>query len=352
MEHSRVAYKRLNVTTDDVQEGSKKSRKCTKRSLWKVTAIVVTFLTILLMVFANVGYPFSKQFYTSSTMAADVNDHQNKSGYNMRKGHIHYKHTKRRLPQCIIIGVRKAGTRALLRFMNLHPGIQIAGAEIHFFDIDDNYSLSYDWYRKKMPYSFSDQITVEKTPAYFVEDAVPERVYEMNSSIKLILIVREPTERAISDYAQIHEKKMLRNIAHETFEELVITPDTGEVNQRNVIVSRSLYHRPLDRWLKYFPLEQIHIVDGDVLVQTPWIEVSKVETFLHLEHKITKEYFYYNKTRGFYCIKQEVRNNCLNQSKGRKHPAVDPDVVKKLHEFYRPHNEKFFRRISRRFDWP
>ena len=38
---------------------------------------------------------------------------------------IRIKGTKRRLPQCIIIGARKCGTRALLEFLNLHPQIQI-----------------------------------------------------------------------------------------------------------------------------------------------------------------------------------------------------------------------------------
>ncbi len=41
-----------------------------------------------------------------------------------------YKHTKRRLPQAIIIGVRKAGTRALLTFMNMHPQVQVAKNEV------------------------------------------------------------------------------------------------------------------------------------------------------------------------------------------------------------------------------
>ncbi len=41
-----------------------------------------------------------------------------------------YKHTKRRLPHAIIIGARKAGTRALLTFMNMHPQVQVAKNEV------------------------------------------------------------------------------------------------------------------------------------------------------------------------------------------------------------------------------
>jgi hypothetical protein len=41
-----------------------------------------------------------------------------------------------------------------------------------------------------------------KSPAYFIVDGVPERVYAMNRTIKLILIVRNPTTRTLSDYTQ------------------------------------------------------------------------------------------------------------------------------------------------------
>jgi len=47
------------------------------------------------------------------------------------------------------------------------------------------------------------QITLEKTPAYFVEDEVAARVYGMNSSVRLLVTFRDPIERAISDYLQV-----------------------------------------------------------------------------------------------------------------------------------------------------
>jgi len=47
------------------------------------------------------------------------------------------------------------------------------------------------------------QITLEKTPAYFVEDEVAGRVYGMNSSIRMLVTFRDPIERAISDYLQV-----------------------------------------------------------------------------------------------------------------------------------------------------
>lgn len=50
----------------------------------------------------------------------------------------------------------------------LHPRIQKAAGEVHFFDRDENYWKGLEWYRKKMPHSFRGQITIEKSPSYFV----------------------------------------------------------------------------------------------------------------------------------------------------------------------------------------
>ena len=51
----------------------------------------------------------------------------------------------KKLPQAIIIGVKKGGTRALLEFLRVHPDIRAVGAEPHFFD--RNYENGLDWYR-------------------------------------------------------------------------------------------------------------------------------------------------------------------------------------------------------------
>ena len=51
----------------------------------------------------------------------------------------------RRLPHCIIAGVRKAGTAALRDYLNIHPDIVISGGEKHFFDSSKNYKKGKLW---------------------------------------------------------------------------------------------------------------------------------------------------------------------------------------------------------------
>uniref|UniRef100_A0A671RAS7 Sulfotransferase n=1 Tax=Sinocyclocheilus anshuiensis TaxID=1608454 RepID=A0A671RAS7_9TELE len=96
----------------------------------------------------------------------------------------------KKLPQAIIIGVKKGGTRALLEFLRLHPDIRAVGAEPHFFD--RNYEKGLEWYRELMPKTEEGQLTMEKTPSYFVTKEVPGRIHAMSKDTKLIVVVRDP----------------------------------------------------------------------------------------------------------------------------------------------------------------
>ncbi|CAL1274003.1 unnamed protein product [Larinioides sclopetarius] len=264
---------------------------------------------------------------------------------------LRFPRTKRRLPQCIIIGARKCGTRALLEFLNLHPMIQKATEEIHFFDDDEKYALGLDWYRRRMPYSFPGQITVEKSPAYFITPSVPERIRKMNPSVKLLLIVRDPVTRLISDYAQLASNKARKERSLASFEDLVLTAD-GSVNLGYKAVRIGMYSLFFPRWLRTFPREQIHIVDGDNLIVDPFHEIQKIEDFLGLGHRVMKKNFYYNETKGFFCVRNATADKCLNDSKGRKHPNVSSEVIRTLRVFYGPHNQHFFKQAGVTFNWP
>lgn len=60
--------------------------------------------------------------------------------------------------------------------------------------------------RSMMPKALDGQIVMEKTPRYFVTAETPARVHAMSHDVKLIVVVRDPVTRAISDYTQIISK--------------------------------------------------------------------------------------------------------------------------------------------------
>ncbi|XP_076122862.1 heparan sulfate glucosamine 3-O-sulfotransferase 3B1-like [Alosa pseudoharengus] len=258
----------------------------------------------------------------------------------------------RRLPQALIIGVKKGGTRALLEFLRLHPDVRAAGSEPHFFD--RHYDRGLDWYMSLMPKALEGQIVMEKTPRYFVSVDSPARVHAMSHKVKLIIVVRDPITRAISDYAQIVSKTP--GVA--SFKTLCFRNGSGgggvEVNSQWSPLWIGLYARHLERWLTYFPLAQMHVVHGERLVRDPAGEMARVQDFLGLERIITDKHFYFNQTKGFPCLKKpegSSQPHCLGLTKGRAHPQVQEEVIRRLKDFYRPHNLRFYELVGQDFGW-
>ncbi|XP_051896956.1 heparan sulfate glucosamine 3-O-sulfotransferase 1-like [Pristis pectinata] len=255
----------------------------------------------------------------------------------------------RKVPQAIIIGVRKGGTRALLEMINLHPDVVVARAEVHFFDWDENYQKGFDWYREQMPVSLPHQLTVEKTPGYFTAWKAAERIHDMSNLTRLLLIVRDPAERVISDYTQVLYNRKERRKWYQPVEEILV--QNGKLNAKYKAVQRSLYDVHMASWLRLFPLHQIHLVDGDVLIKDPLSQLQEVERFLQLPPRIKASNFYFNQTKGFYCMHTAGRERCLDQSKGRPHPLVNRTVLWQLCHYFGEHNKNFFRMVGRTFNW-
>uniref|UniRef100_A0A8D0EAK8 Sulfotransferase n=1 Tax=Salvator merianae TaxID=96440 RepID=A0A8D0EAK8_SALMN len=255
----------------------------------------------------------------------------------------------KRLPQAVIIGVKKGGTRALLEFLRVHPDVRAAGAEPHFFD--RNYDRGLAWYRDLMPRTLDGQITMEKTPSYFVTKEAPARISAMSKDTKLIVVVRDPVTRAISDYTQTLSKKP--DIP--TFESLTFkNRTTGLIDTSWSAIQIGIYAKHLENWLLYFPIGQILFVSGERLISDPAGELGRVQDFLGLKRIITDKHFYFNKTKGFPCLKKaegSSKPHCLGKTKGRTHPNIDQKVVQRLREFYRPFNMKFYQMTGHDFGW-
>ncbi|KOB58213.1 Heparan sulfate glucosamine 3-O-sulfotransferase 3A1, partial [Operophtera brumata] len=253
-------------------------------------------------------------------------------GFNLNDSHT-YRRLKntvpvKRLPDALIIGVKKCGTRALLEFL-------------------------------RMPPTLEGQITMEKTPSYWVTRSAPRRVYAMSPSVKLLAVVRDPVTRAISDYTQSASKRP----SLPRFEELALINSTvrwtgapsSVVDASWPPVRLGVYSRAFKRWLRRFPKSRLLLVSGERLVADPAAELARVQEFLGLKHVITDKHFYFNSTKGFPCLlKSETSStpHCLGKTKGRSHPHIDPKVVERLRDFYRPFNERFYQISGINFGWP
>ncbi|XP_024130359.1 heparan sulfate (glucosamine) 3-O-sulfotransferase 1-like 2 [Oryzias melastigma] len=257
--------------------------------------------------------------------------------------------TQQRLPGAIIIGVRKGGTRALLEMLNLHPQVEVAKAEVHFFNVEEHFRRGLDWYRAQMPFTLPGQLTLEKTPGYFASPLVPARVWDTNPAVRLLLIVRDPAERLVSDYTQVLHNRLTQHKPYQPLERLLLR--RGRIDPAYKALQRSLYHQHLARWLEVFPRAQIHVVDGDALIRDPFPELRKAEEFLELPPRIDPGNFYFNSTKGFYCLLTAGHDKCLDESKGRPHAPLSAAALKQLCRFFRKPNKMFFEMVGRSFSW-
>ena len=215
-----------------------------------------------------------------------------------------------------------------------------------------------------MPATLDGQLTVEKTPSYFVTKTVPRRVYCMSPDVRLIVVVRDPVTRALSDYTQARLKRpdlppfetmAFGNATAALSSDQRRRPsDNDTVNVSWGAIRIGLYARYLDRWLRRFTLDRFHFVSGERLVVDPAGELGRLQDFLGIKRLVTDKHFYYNVTKGFPCLKKAERGGgprCMGQSKGRTRPVVDTAALRRLCDFYRPHNRRFYDLTGVDFGW-
>nr|XP_002731543.1 PREDICTED: heparan sulfate glucosamine 3-O-sulfotransferase 5-like [Saccoglossus kowalevskii] len=207
-----------------------------------------------------------------------------------------------RLPTVINIGAKKAGTTALGLLLRAHP--QVASSqkgEVHYFDW--NYEKGIEFYRSRFQFSTESQEVFEKTPRYFITDDVPRRIREdVSPDVKIILNVRDPVERAVSDYH--HEMWLLASKGKSkgppikaTFQDTVLKKN-GDVNDESELIHIGKYAMHLKRWLKYFPMNQILVIDGIEISKDPLKQMRIIEKFLDIKPYFKKEPFIYIKDKS------------------------------------------------------
>src|SRR5436309_16134274 len=105
------------------------------------------------------------------------------------------------LPDFIVIGAQKSGTGSLYAYLNGHP--DVAGArvkEVHYFDL--HYHRGVDWYLDQFPDEAAarPRCTGEASPYYLFHPHAPRRAFDLVPDARLIALLRDPVDRAISHY--------------------------------------------------------------------------------------------------------------------------------------------------------
>lgn len=175
-----------------------------------------------------------------------------------------------RLPNAMIIGVQKGGTTTLHNLLDRHADIFFpkppVPQEIHFFDIEANFSKGLDWYRDLFKGQAGEAVVAQTSPLYLYLPEAAERIRATIPDCRFIVTLRDPVERAHSHYW--HEVRW----GFETLpmmEALHAEPDRireGAYGKRNFsYVDRGRYDEQLQRYRTLFSPEQLLVLNqGDL----------------------------------------------------------------------------------------
>ena len=246
-------------------------------------------------------------------------------------------------PHFMILGTQKGGTNSLYNYLGQHPQILSAiQKEIHFFSL--HYHKGIDWYRAQFPSTADGNLlrAGEGTPYYLFHPCVPGRVCNHFPQMKFIVLLRNPTDRAISHYywevnlgyemlpleeAIARESERLEGEA----EKLLADESYYSYNHQHYsYLSRGIYIEQLQNWMNFFGREQFLILKSEDLFSRPAGAVNRVFEFLGLPAYELTNYKKYNV--GDY-------------------RAIGPQIRQQIAEYFRPHNDKLVEFLGEDFVW-
>lgn len=245
------------------------------------------------------------------------------------------------LPDFLLIGAMKAGTSTLIAELAAHPHvIRARRREIHFFG--SRYDRGVAWYRTHFPTGYElrrySAITGEGSTSYLANEESPARIRAVLPGAKLIALLRDPVDRAISNY--FHELRTGREtlpieaaFAAEA-ERLSEAPRPTREGQSSLAYRRrGLYAEQLARYQALFPPEQLLVLRSETLFTDPAAVVDRVCRFLGVDPGLA------------------ARTYAPKNLGGYDPSRVPPALYEDLTRFYAPHNERLYAMVGEDWGW-
>jgi hypothetical protein len=186
-------------------------------------------------------------------------------------------------PNLFVVGVMRGGTTSLCGYLERHPEIFMSPVkEPHFFT-KAGATLAPRYATKKAYLGLfkgaSERVRGEASASYFTDGDSPAAIKRVSPDTKILVILRDPVERAHSHYWHAanngHET---RTFAEAIRDELAgLRPDGAEV-----YVKRGFYSEPLQRYLDHFG-DNVHVLFLEDLSREPTATMREVFAFLDVD---------------------------------------------------------------------
>ena len=257
-------------------------------------------------------------------------------------------------PNFLVIGAAKAGTTWLYSCLYEHPEIYLPDIkELHFFSYEDVYQKGFNWYESNFRNVTVEKAVGEVSPSYLPFESTAERIYTYNPDIQLIVILRNPIDRAYSHYCMaMRTNKVEKNI------ERGLSLDSPYVQW-------GLYHDQITRFMQLFPRNQIKVLLFDDIKSNPQFLLKDVYSYLNVDSAfLPKSAFQvknpqrsmpkypkiYKSLKGIYndlSVNSDIANKILTQlryrgyfdlfhriNRGSSFPKISEEKKMKLADFY------------------
>lgn len=254
------------------------------------------------------------------------------------------------LPDYVLIGAQKCGTSFLYDLLTQHPYVEPATRkEVHYFDI--HYSKGIDWYRGHFPQPTWKEgrrfITGEASPYYVFHPHAARRVAEILPNARLIVLLRNPVDRAYSGY---HQSVRRGNEPLTTFEAAIEMEGTRLRGEREKMLkdenyfsfryqkfsylSRGVYVDQLVTWSRFFGRDQMLVLKSEDLFDQMQDTLERVLDFLGLPRWMPKLF-----------------SKALKASDNGYYPPMNTSTRQELHAYFKPYNQRLYEYLGVDFGW-
>jgi hypothetical protein len=254
------------------------------------------------------------------------------------------------LPDFLIVGAQKAGTTYLYHLLTRHPFVESATAkEVHYFDV--HFSQGIDWYRSRFPQPAWREgrkiMTGEASPYYLFHPHAARRAADVVPHAKIIVLLRNPIDRAYSDYQHKYRegREPLRSFREAIEAEdhrlrgeketMLANEDYASPNYRKYsYLSRGVYVDQVKEWSKYFGEDQILVLKSEDFLERPRDALASVHEFL-----------------GLPPWEAVALGDDPEVSHKGSYKKLDPAIRERLESYFEPHNQRLYEFLGVDFGW-
>jgi hypothetical protein len=258
----------------------------------------------------------------------------------------------RMLPSFLIVGAERCGTTSMFHILRQHPAMfsgTLPRKEMHYFD--HKHDLGLGWYQCHFPLiprarlaarGAGSPVAFEATPNYMFHPLAPERIHRDLPGVRLLVMVRDPVERAYS----AHAHQVGFGYETETFERALELEDDRLQGEAERLVAdpayysfnhshytyraRGHYADQLEKLERLFGRDRIHVVDDGDFFASPGPVYDQILDFLGRRHCGYPDFTPQNT---------------------RPRSPMPATVRASLEEYFRPHDERLAAWLGKEPSW-